>query len=287
MGFSLQRVLITVAKQLYAAVPLSYHRFCNERLGNIFQTDFIMILKTAKIQDFIAVLVFIIISFWCLKGKWKIKNEKCLLSIALVLLLGPALLVGISIKYQKELIWGIGYLPVYLEYFGLVLILFLIIGWLLDELKKEKLRYIVAALCSFVFGFILLIQLQDNRAVIEVLNDGYLYSRELLDESVERGVFSKLDDGSILIVENEPIYGPYPGKDFFSYKTGKHLEVYRMEEFSEQAYPMDTPVYILSYIANRKQQELVLKETSYKGDYFSVKSISKLCLLKQEAKEQR
>lgn len=263
--FSPVNVFITAAKQAFAAVPLSYHLLCNDNLEHIFHNNPITILRTAKLQDFAAAIFLAVLSYQVLKKKWALQNKYSLLGIALTLLLAPAVLIGISARYQKELFWGIGHIPVYLEYFGITLLGILIVGGLLYKLKKEKLRRLAAGFCSFILGFVLLVQIQDNRVVIDIMNDVYLYSRELLDESIEAGTFSELEDGSILLVENEPLYLGYPGKEYFSYKTGKHLEVYRMEEFLEQGYPENTTVYILSYEADRYRQKLTLKEAVYES----------------------
>lgn len=278
--FSAGKVLETAGKQLYAALPLSYHLSYNNRLGY----HPLSYIRAASIPDFIAAAFLIVLSFQLLKKKWTVKNGKSLLGMGLSLLLVPAVLIGISAKYQKELVWGLGHIPVYLEYFGFVLCGILLISNLLNWVKKEKLRRFGALCFSFLFGFILLVQLGDNRATVELLNEKFLYSRELLDEGAKRGIFSELEDGSILIVENEPLYLGYPGKGYFCYTTGKKLEVYRMDEFLEQAYPENTPVYILSYETDKYRQELTLKEAVYRGE-MSVNSISKLCLSKQAAKE--
>lgn len=264
--FSPGKVLVTTAKQAFASIPLSYHLFCNDNLGHIFHNNPIEMIKTAKIWDFLAAALLMGVSFFCLREKWKLKRTLSLLGMGLMLLFAPAGLIGISSRYQKELFWGIGHIPVYLEYFGITIVGVLLAGWLLGKLKKDRLRNILAGFCSFVLAFVLLVQMQDNRAVIDVMNDIYLYSRQLLDESLEAGVFSRLEDGSILLVENEALYLGYPGKEYFSYKTGKHLEVYRMEEFREKGYPENTPVSILSYEADSEGQTLTLREAIYKGN---------------------
>lgn len=260
--FSLKKILLTAAKQIVAAAPLSYRLLCNEQMGHMFHWNPLTILKTAKLQDFAAAFVLAAAAFPLLRKPWKLKNKGSLLGMALTLLLAPAALIGVSSKYQRELIWGIGHIPVYLEYFGITVLGVLLAGWLLDRLKKEKQRRLAAVFCSLALGFALLVQIQDNRAVVEGMNNANLYCREMLDKSIEEGVFSKLEDGSILVVENEPVY---PGKDYFSYKTKKHLQVYGKTEFLEQGCPENTTVYILSYKADRYQQKLTLKEAIYES----------------------
>lgn len=259
------KMFTTTVKQIVASIPMSYHLYCNDKLGHIFHNNPIAIIKTARIWDFPVVLLTMVVMYRCLRAKWKPKRALSLVGIGLTLVLAPAVLIGISAKYQQELFLGIGHIPVYLEYFGITILGTMLVCWLLGKVKKERLRSILAGFCSVVAAFVLLVQIQDNRTVIEILNEGYLYSRQLLDESLEDGVLSELEDGSILMVENEPIYLGYPGKEYFSYKTKKHLEVYRMAEFLAGNYPADTRLTILSYDATKEQQVLTLKEAVYSG----------------------
>jgi hypothetical protein len=198
-----------------------------------------------------------------------------------VLLFAPALLIGISARYQKELFWGIGHIPVYLEYFGIALLGTGLVTVLIAGMRKKKLQRLLAGFCSLMLAGVLLLQMQDNRAVIEVMNQVYLYSRQLFEDSMEAGAFDELEDGDIVILEEEPLYLGYPGTEYFSYKTQKHLLVYRMETFLEEAYPEGTAVTIVSYEAGKQHRKLTVKEAVYNGnpeatleDGFTIKSSS-------------
>lgn len=54
------------------------------------------------------------------KKEYRTDWEYTLFLIGFVLCVIPAFIIALSSRYQSELIMGIGYLPVYLQYFGAV-----------------------------------------------------------------------------------------------------------------------------------------------------------------------
>lgn len=262
-------IAVTMAKQMAAAVPFSYHV-----LGEELNTSLSGILRAAKLQDFAAAAFFVIMSFWLFtKKNEKIKNMWCVLGIGLSLLAVPALLIGISTKYQRELTWGIGNLSVYIEYFGATLLFLLFAGALFKWFHKEALRRAAAAVLSLGLGFILLVQMQDNRTVIEMKNVEY-YPVKVVDAAAESGMFRELKDDSVFVIEN---YG-FPPKGYFSYRAEKKMEIYSMQEFQEQSYPEGTTVFLCTCLANPQEQELIMKKAVLQKGALVVQHISQIKL---------
>ncbi len=274
-SFSPVDVAVTVAKQMVAAVPFSYHVLCIDLHNSL-----LTILKAAKIRDFAAVAFLVVMSCWLLSKNDKIKNMWCVLGIGISLWVAPALLIGVSTKYQRELYWGAGNLVVYLGYFGTTLLLLLLIRGVLKLFKKEVPRRIAALVFSLGLGFILLTLMQDNRTVVGFKNGEY-WAIKVVDEGAERGLFSELQDDSVFIIENLG----YPPKGYFSYKADKKMEIYGMEEFLEQSYPDGTTVFLCTCIADWQQQDLTMKKATWQGGEFAVDYISQLHLFVPEAEE--
>lgn len=279
-SFSPKDIAITAAKQMVASVPFSYHVLYRE-LNN----SLLGILRAARIQDFAAAAFLAVLTFWLFSKSDKmdkIKNRWCVLGIGLSLLAAPALLIGISTKYQRELYWGIGNLVVYLEYFGTTLLFLLFLGGLRNLFRNEALRRTAAAVLSLGLGFILLVLMQDNRTIISFKNGEY-YPLKVIEEGAERGYFSELKDDSVFVIDN---YG-YPPKGYYSYKAGKNIEIYSMEEFlaKEPPYPEGTPVFVYICVADGQQQSLTLKNATYQGGGLVVDHISELTLFTPEEME--
>lgn len=276
-SFSPKAVAVTVAKQMVAAIPFGYHVLFKELHHSLFG-----ILRAAKIQDFVAAAFLVLLSFWLFTKNYKIKNKWCVIGIGFSLLVAPALLIGISTKYQRELYWGIGNLVVYLEYFGITLLLILIFGGLLNLLKNRIARRIVAAVLSLGLGFTIFVLMQDNRTIIGFKNEEY-YPLKVIDEGAERGYFSELEDDSVFVIDN---FG-YPPKGYYSYSAGKQMEVYSMEEFLEKdpPCPEGTTVFVCTCVADSQQQDLTVKKTTYQGGELVVQRISQLTLFPSEAEE--
>lgn len=276
-SFSPAAIAITMAKQMIAAVPFSYHVFCKE-----LHTSLGGMLRAARIQDFAAAAFLVILSFWLFTKNYKIKNKWCMIGIGFSLLVAPALLIGVSTKYQRELYWGIGNLVVYLEYFGFTLLLILIFGGLLNLLKNKIARRIAAAVLSLGLGFIVFVLMQDNRTIIGFKNSEY-YPVKVIDEGAERGIFSELEDDSVFVIENLG----FPPKGYFSYRAGIKVEIYSMEEFLEKdpPYPEGTTVFVCTCEADAQQQSLTVKKTTYQGGELVVDHISQLTLFSPEEEE--
>jgi hypothetical protein len=122
-------VLLTLARQTSAALPLSY--FLADPAG-LFQKARDLpslakwVCKASTLPVFIAALA---VSYASLQrrpaavergpaGKWTL-----LFQIGLLLLVLPGILIAISLRYQGEVTVGKGYLPVFLQYFGAGLLL--------------------------------------------------------------------------------------------------------------------------------------------------------------------
>lgn len=263
------RVITTTVKQGIAALPLSYHVLANDSLGNMLHNHPLDILKAIKWMDLVILAGFFGLLFGIMKSREKIYRKLSLWGIGLTLWGIPSLLIGISSKYQRELYPGIGHIPVYVEYFGATLTGTLLFSWLCDKIKKQRLRTGVQAFCYLLLGFALLLQLQDNRAITEHLNKTYKYSRDILDNSIEAGVLEPLEEGDILLIENPVVYLDYPGKEYFSYKSGKHIQVFRPEEYRKELEKEtggainSTPVYILEYDTSKDEQFLLLTKAEH------------------------
>ncbi len=115
--------ILAFMKQLVAAVPLSYYT-----LTNAFSDT----LEYARV--YFANDLFVIFCLWAIA--WGFTSLFCAdargsdtsITLRPLILLGlgfwvlPAPIVTLSAKYQKELTWGLGYLPVYVSGFGLMML---------------------------------------------------------------------------------------------------------------------------------------------------------------------
>ncbi len=109
----------------------------------------------------------------------------------------PALLVALSAKYQRELTWGIGYLPVLIELFGVALLLGLCAVAVLRALPPGAARSAGLVVLAAICGMGGAITLADNRRLALELTP-WRVSRSVLASALAQGVASAVPDGSTL-----------------------------------------------------------------------------------------
>lgn len=227
------KILTTACKQALAAFPLSYWLLANDNLGYAFAAGAGEFVKNIKIADIIAVGILLFILYKKCRSEIKIHTRPLLWGIALVMWWVPALIIGMSSRYQEELFWGIGHIPVYVEYFGIMLFALLVFSLCLSFLKNLKIRKIFSGVIYAILGLVLLLNLQNNRIVTELLNETYKYSRDILDASLKDNFLENVPEDSVLIIENPKIYLDYPGTEYISFMAGKNLNVMDTETYKE------------------------------------------------------
>jgi hypothetical protein len=117
-----------------------------------------------------------------------------LLWLGLGLWLLPAPLVALSVKYQRELQWGIGYLPVLIEVFGVALVLTVATAALLRAARPPG-RVAAVAAIALACGFAGAVTLADNQRLARELLP-WRVSRAVVGAALARGVVRAVPDGT-------------------------------------------------------------------------------------------
>jgi hypothetical protein len=216
---------VTFLKQLVAAVPLSYYALTNAFSGT---------LEYARV--YFANDLFVIFCLWSLA--WGLtslfcadagKNNAPTLRPLLIMGLGfwvlPAPIVTLSAKYQKELTWGLGYLPVYVSGFGLMMLATFLIMQAYTGLTGlgNRARFGILAGIGGIACLVCLINYNNNRIVLRAYNYGEHYHRALIEHALAGGLMQAVPDGSHLICDF-PIRS-WDSPAFFKMHAGLALEV--------------------------------------------------------------
>jgi hypothetical protein len=198
---------IALSKQVFASIPLSYF-FTNFELftGEFFTLS----------GDSLVLLVFIGISFFVLfyivfrqffNKTEQFENtdvtSKNLFILGITLTISPLLFVSASPKYQAELIWGLGYLPIYISYYGVILIVLSSLIYISRKIgsgnkKIMALILILTVVCSSIG----IINYQDNKTIVERSDVTFLYPRNFAGSAIEHGMFNNIPDGSVLLIDS-------------------------------------------------------------------------------------
>ncbi len=119
------------------------------------------------------------------------KKKATTLGVLLVIL--PALEIPALVKYQNELQLGLGYLPVFLEYFGVGILV--AVG--LTSLTFDRPQRVGAIA---LFAIVVTLSSGANRKLAEILAPPYLTSRESFQRAVAAGMLDAIPSGSTLAI---------------------------------------------------------------------------------------
>lgn len=199
--------LITFIKQTTAAFPLSYF-FANifaHRSSISFDPKNFFSVATISIAG-IYLFLYIAIAQKLKKElsdkRSKPFNLRYLLILGLLLFVLPAIMIPLVPKYQEELVWGTGYIPIYISYFGLLLVAICILYKIYSSLSFNN---ILAAslIISFLFSAVGALTYCSNVTVVENSNYEWLYPRVVIQDALKDGLFKFVPDNSVLLVDND------------------------------------------------------------------------------------
>jgi len=135
--------------------------------------------------------------------------------IALCLIFITPAFIAISSKYQHELTWGTGYLPVYYSYFGVALIVTASFSLVTERFARLRLP-LAMVMASFITANFLV-----NHNVIEKMDQIFVEPRRSLEQALKGGLLDDLHDGDYLNVA-DPAY-QFMNRGFFYHYSGKKV----------------------------------------------------------------
>jgi hypothetical protein len=261
MNFNLVVYLKTVIKQIFSSMPLSYFIFNFSTVFNFTLKNFINNIST---NDIIMWFLLIYLFYTLVKRLNEQIDYKILILIGISFIILPSLMISFSPKYQQEIVWGIGYLPVYIQYFGTVMFLIGIIIWLYYHIKNLKLKLFIKVILLLTLTLIALINIQNNRTIVEKFNLTMHYPRVILEEALKNGLTEDIPEDSTILIDSNNIWD---NKYFFYMITNKRFNVINIKDYVEdidkkdQAYYKnlsDKHIYIVKYTSNKINDGYVL-----------------------------
>lgn len=216
---------VTLIKQCVAALPLSYY-FLDP--NHVFQGAIGQLLSDFSIE--LLLLGAGIFGLFALLGINVCKELKggktdhlvgeiALLGFALLVL--PGVIISLSPKYQSEILWGWGYLPVFISYFGFILILvasiLLVTRWAGKVSGKMAIILLIAIL---LVTAVCILNYWNNASIVERSNLMWLYPRNVAENAMGTGIMGTVPGGSILLVNSNY---PWDQKEFYLLNSGKQF----------------------------------------------------------------
>lgn len=195
-------IAVTLAEQLVASFPLSYALF-----------DPANLLRQLRWTEAHAASLLIAFAFaalcWRMAQRVAAQPTWRLPALGLALLVFPALPIALSGKYQAELEPGIGYIPVYLQYFGLTLIALFIWLSIQQRLSGKGGRVARFVLCALL-AVACLRNVENNRAVVAQANIELHFRYAALATALDDGLLATVPENAVIVVLDEYRYQGRP-----------------------------------------------------------------------------
>lgn len=225
--------LVAFGKQLFAGLPMSF--FAS---GGLPGTASIESLKHSFLLSLAVgclwAAAWFMVSYFSMHDRPMIDKRKLGLPVALgcALWVLPSALVAFSEKYQTELKWGIGYLPVYWSYFGVMLIassgILLCARWL--EGTQWAKKWTIVGSVALLGGIVSGTNYQNNITVVERYNAAEHYPRKTIERALRCGLFRPVPESSYLLC-GQPNHS-WDTPPFFRLHSGLTVGIVGPESFS-------------------------------------------------------
>ena len=206
-------IIPTFLIQSGATLPLSYY-FGNP--SKIFDHTLSELVSRASLSYLLITLVFTLLFLHLSKNLHKEDVKwRTLTLTGLIFFLTPAFLISLSEKYQIELIpfgFGMGYIPVYIQYYGLLMSLGGGVFFLLGLIPSGRVRKMIGFFVLASLDFILLVNMENNAVIVDKSNIDLFYRRQALEEALKNNILQGLPENSKLLIVDKYTYDPYPAR---------------------------------------------------------------------------
>jgi hypothetical protein len=196
-GRNLGELITTLFDQITAAVPLIYAAFDP---SHIFHPRSHVILGAIGWDDMALGLAVAAVTFLLARApggmRWPAGRAAV---FAVVLWVLAALPISLANKYQGELVAGLGYLPVYLEYFAMALLALAIVRLVARGLPATARTPALAATAAAV-GLVAGVTHQANDVLVAVAQPAKHF-RQAVETAGDRGFFAGLPAGATLYAD--------------------------------------------------------------------------------------
>jgi hypothetical protein len=213
-----------LVRQALAALPVSYLSFdphgifAETRLALLAGVGAVALITTAGIG----------LAVWLLlrERTWEETDPAAVFEpwgFALLLAIAPGLAIALSAKYQREIVLGSAYLPVFVACFGVSLGLALALGKLMKRFEQRSRARWTGVFVSVAVAVLSLFNYAGNQRAVLHLNREWKYPREVLEAALAHGLASELPDHAWLAIESSAPKAPWHSRAFFQQRGGKVL----------------------------------------------------------------
>lgn len=249
--------------QVAASLPLIYYGCDPSALGihswSVFADNIDSVLVVSSIG--VGLVFYLVLQAVKLPSRRAIFG---LLVFGLALTIAPALLISLSPKYQTATL-GLGYIQVYLEYFGVATLLAVTCASAYSVIRHATARCIFRILLSVACAGVFAINLVSNRVVVETSNKILLYPRDIFGQSLRHGLLESVPEGSTIVIDGAIFWNsPY----FVFSETGRRFKVVELRDYyAELAAKPASSIYEIRSVAEQNVYFVRYAASSFRHGY--------------------
>lgn len=239
-SLSLGDVLRTWTQQMSAGFPLNPILFADYHPTGYTVGDIVCPLALAAVC--VAVLYLGRFSLRC-------RQAVCLFLMGLAMLAAPALLVGVSVKYQHTWVsWTKAYIPAAVESFGVAVMLLTLLV-VLFRLAERRPRWLRPAVAVAAVVLLTACGAYQRACTRQQYDNGARDTYEFLCDSVEAGLADDVPETSPLVCEFN-VWGSDKGAQemFFLRYADCRRNAYHVDAWEDDPQPNGEDIYFLCYI---------------------------------------
>jgi hypothetical protein len=266
------KVIYTFLNQIFSAFPLA------------FMANDIMIVPPIDTRAFSWIFIIYFLAFFLVllgirnlhisnpgSNRYKINfyQIKDHIFVSLIYLIIPGLLISLSKRYQNIITYGDPYIVVYIQFYGVSLLLSIII----TEVVRYRNNYENIILFSLIGAFIASITVNTNYERIKIKNKEFKDPRVAIERLIEAGFMSNLQENAVLLVNSSAIWeseGVAPGNmcsSFFSQHLRKKINCTGVNNFSLNKFKIFDNYNEIFYLQRKVNGELISWELQGNGKY--------------------
>ncbi len=222
-NFDVIVVIKTFIKQVIAALPLSYYYFDRMKIFSGFG-DYV---AQSLMISLIIILGYGLVTYFNSKHFWKEKVVDNASSLAIgvvgvLVLFLPGVLISLSTRYQSEVALGVGYLPVYIAYFGTSMVITSLVVFIFQRLTviNMHLARVFSIIIALSMAYIAIVNYNNNQIVVGSFNNGWLHPRVIIETALENGLFKNLPKDAVVLVDSNY---PWDVSSLYTLHAGKKV----------------------------------------------------------------
>ena len=214
INFNFFTIIKTYLKQVSASFPFIYMLFTKDvnhyhnylsiknLINSIHPVDILLCL--------IGIIIYLFIYYKSKKEEFYNKKQKFIIFlIGLSFILFPGAFIALTPKYQQELTWGVGHIPVYIQWFGTGIIISIIFIEILKKMRNFKLKFykiLVNIILIFILCFTIIVTQESGRHFVTLTNTWYGNENILAMQNVfNKGIFKQINKNDIIIENHDLI----------------------------------------------------------------------------------